>query len=436
MKRLFAVSALLAGILTSAAAQEFKTSYFLDNYVYNYRLNPAASFESKPFTFFSVGLGNTSVSIPTNLSVSSFIFKTPEGNLTWGLASSVPTEKFLGGLDKDNFLAPQLSLNVLSFGRQSDDWRLAFEVNLRSNSYLYAPYDFFAAFKNGINDGLKNNKKDTYSFQNMHFNTSNYAEIAASYSHKIGDNLIVGGTAKALLGILGGSFDIYNMAAEPLPGDKYGGTANAEVKIASKALDISTAVVEGKSLYNFETAGFKGFGFSGYGFGVDLGVTWKPIDGLEIGLSALDLGMISWQETHHGYINYEKKQFNDVEDALEIEAVETEVNTTMLDYNIHLSTKYRMPFYEGLSVGLLGTYQKHFKEARLGLDVTPISAISIAASAAINTYGTDFGAAINFRFPGVNLFLGADSIYFKMTPEMIPETRGLTNLTLGLAIAF
>jgi hypothetical protein len=50
---------LLAGILTLAAgvafAQDFKTGYFLDNYVYSYRVNPGASLEGKPGTFVGVG---------------------------------------------------------------------------------------------------------------------------------------------------------------------------------------------------------------------------------------------------------------------------------------------------------------------------------------------------------------------------------------------
>ena len=239
-----------------------------------------------------------------------------------------------------------------------------------------------------------------------------------------------------LLGLAGGSFDIHEMTARPLADGKYGGTVDADVKIASQLLEVSTAMVEGKSLYNFETAGFGKAGLSGFGLGLDLGATWMPTDGLEIGLSVLDLGFIGWNGTLHGIIKYTDKKFNDEEDALELEAIAAEKTNTLLDYNIHLSAKYRMPFYEGLSVGLLGTYQKHFKEARLGIDVTPLRAISIAASAAYNTYGLDFGAALNFRLPGVNLFLGADSIYFKMTPDMIPETRGITNVTAGLAFAF
>ena len=95
-----------------------------------------------------------------------------------------------------------------------------------------------------------------------------------------------------------------------------------------------------------------------------------------------------------------------------------------------------MPFYEGLSAGVITTVQNFYKEVRFGLDVTPIRAISLAASAALNSYGFDMGAALNFRFPGVNLFLGTDSMFFKMNEYHIPSSKGVTNVTAGLAIAF
>ena len=90
MKKLFTVAVLLAGIMAVSAAQEFKTSFFLDNHVYSYRINPAAPFENDSFSFFAVGVGNTSFSMPSNLPLSSLIFKTPEGKYTWGFGESIP----------------------------------------------------------------------------------------------------------------------------------------------------------------------------------------------------------------------------------------------------------------------------------------------------------------------------------------------------------
>lgn len=436
MKRFLASAVLAAVALVSVSAQDFKTSYFLDNYVYSYRLNPGAQLEDDSFTFFSVGIGNTSLSASSNLSLASFIFATPTGEYTWGFGEVIPDDKFLSRIDKDNYFAPRLSLNLFTFGRQTETWRFAIEANVRSDSYFYAPYDFFAAFKGGLNEGLSTSK-GSYSFENMQFTSTNYAEIAASYSHAIGDNLVVGGTAKVLLGVLGTKFNINRLYAHDLPNGDWGGDCDADLQFSTPLLT-TASLVKGKSLYDvLEDIQFGGFGVNGFGLGFDLGATWTPADGLELGLSVLDLGFLSWNPNINARIQYLDKDFVDLEDALEFLEIDNTGYTQALNYNIHVFGKYRMPFYDRMQAGIIGTWQQHFKEARLGVNVTPIDAISLAASAAYNNFGFNVGAAINFRFPGVNLFLGADSISFKTNEDKVPAGRGgLNNVSAGLVIAF
>ncbi len=436
MKKVIVSAVLAAMALATVSAQDFKTSYFLDNYVYSYRLNPGAQLEDDSFTFFSIGLGNTSMSTSTNLALSSFIFATPSGDYTWGFGEAIPAETFLSQIDDENYFNPRLSVNLLTFGRQGENYRFAIEANVRSDSYFYAAKDFFRAFKGGLNEGLATSK-GSYTFDNMQFNSSNYAEIAATYSHSIGDNLVVGGTAKLLLGVLGTTFNINHLYAHDLPNGDWGGDCDADIQFSSPLLT-TASFVQGKSLYDvLKDVQYGKVGINGFGFGLDLGATWKPIDNLEVGLSVLDLGFLSWNPNIKAKIQYKDNDFVDIEDALEFKDVEEAGYTQGLNYNIHLFGKYRMPFYDRLSAGFVGTWQKHFKEARLGVDVTPVNAISIAASAAYNSYGLDFGAALNIRFPGINLFLGADTISFKQNADKIPSGRGgQTNVTTGLVIAF
>ncbi|MBO7604244.1 MAG: hypothetical protein J6S97_07510 [Bacteroidales bacterium] len=435
MKKLFTVAALLTGIMAVSAAQEFKTSYFLDNHVYSYRINPAAPFESDSFSFFAVGIGNTSFSMPSNLPLSSLIFTTPEGRYTWGFGESISPETFLAGITKDSFMQPELSVNLLTIGHQEADRRFTAELNVRSNTYFFAPKDFFGAMKIGLNDGLKT-KTGRYNFENMHLETNNYAEVAVGFSRRLEDNLILGGTAKLLLGLGGAFIDIHNLELGEYPGDDFGGTVYADTYFSCKTLGINPTLV-GNSLAHLQNVGYSGFGISGVGLGVDLGATWTPVEGLDVGFSVVDLGFLTWFDTVHGTINYKDCVIDDAEEGLQLESVESVIKTKLINFNFHVSAKYRMPFYEGLTAGILTTFQRHFTEVRLGLDVTPLRAISLAASTAFNNYGFDFGAALNFRFPGVNLFVGADSFAaFKMNEYHIPSSKGITNVTAGLAIAF
>ena len=434
MKKLFTLAALLTGVMAVSAAQEFKTAYFLDNHVYSYRINPAAPFEKDSFSFFAVGVGNVSFAMPSNQALSNFIFTTPEGRYTWGFGESVPAEKFLSGITKDNFMQPELGINLITFGHQAEDRRFTAEVNLRSSTYFYAPKDFFGAMKIGLNDGLKT-KTGRYSFENMHLESNTYAEIAVGYSRRLEDNLILGGTAKLLFGLAGAFLDVHSLDLGELPNDDFGGSVDADAYLSSKILGINTTLI-GNSLANLQNVGYNGIGISGLGLSFDLGATWTPIEGLDVGFSIIDLGFLTWFDSVHGKINYKDRIIDTAEQGLQLESAETVRKTKLINYNVHLSAKYRMPFYEGLSAGVITTVQNFYKEVRFGLDVTPIRAISLAASAALNSYGFDMGAALNFRFPGVNLFLGTDSMFFKMNEYHIPSSKGVTNVTAGLAIAF
>ncbi|MBO4671926.1 MAG: hypothetical protein J5640_08845 [Bacteroidales bacterium] len=434
MRRFILSAALSLCCFPLLFAQELKTGFFLENNVYSYKINPAAPFEEKPYTFFAVGLGNVSATAMSNLGVSSVLYPTASG-LVWGFDSDVPTDKFLSMFAKDNIVLPQVNVNLLSFGHQGEKGRFNFELNLRSDNYFYLSKDFFSALKVGLNEGLKS-KSGMYSFQNLNASSSNYLEAALGYSHKIGDMITLGGRLKFLMGLGAASVDINNFTGGANEAGDFVASTDVDVLIATSFLKVGTEMVNGKELYDFTTMDFNTIGINGYGFGADLGITIEPVHGLTIGLSALDLGFINWNSTVNGKIKYDLQPIDTVEQGLELQVAPASAAIKKLNYNIHLSAKYRMPFYEGLGVGVLGTYQKYFKEARIGMDFTPFRAISLALSGAYNNFGYDFGGALNIRFPGVNLFLGLDSIYFEMTPQFLPVSRGITNATVGMAIAF
>ena len=74
-----------AGICASAQS---RSSYFLDNYVYGYRLNPAIMSER---SFFSLPVvGNVQADIQSGIGVSTLLYPAPDGNgLVTGFNSSV-----------------------------------------------------------------------------------------------------------------------------------------------------------------------------------------------------------------------------------------------------------------------------------------------------------------------------------------------------------
>ena len=68
-----------------ASAQSFRGGYFLDNYVYGYRINPAQVNEK---SFFGIGIGDIDLLNNSNLGMSSLLFNKNNSVVT-GLHKSV-----------------------------------------------------------------------------------------------------------------------------------------------------------------------------------------------------------------------------------------------------------------------------------------------------------------------------------------------------------
>ena len=113
-----------------------------------------------------------------------------------------------------------------------------------------------------------------------------------------------------------------------------------------------------------------------------------------------------------------------------------------LSLTSHIGVEARIPSYQNLSFGLLGTYRfdgpYSWWEARASINFTPIRWFSITGNYAHSTYGGSYGAAFNLYLGGLNLFAGVDSFkpFLNMTPQYIPIDSMNTNLALGLNIAF
>ncbi|MBO4566541.1 MAG: hypothetical protein J5695_04880 [Bacteroidales bacterium] len=448
MKRILLASLVFLALSGTALAQEFRTGYFLENYSYAYRINPAAPIEGKPYFFGGIGLGNVSAEVHTNLSVPSFLtpltFEDGTSSLVLPLLrSEFSLEEALAGFSVNNELLANANVNLLTVGYQSDVSRWSVELNLRADAYAGMPLDIFSALKtaqlNGISDW-----HDRYSFAGFCLEADSYTELALGYSRRIGDQLTVGGRVKGLFGL---GYTGINIDASIAPGVekdvKLGLDASLNV---SSPVDMSlpTSTINGKRYYDFSQVDFADFAvknifgtkksLAGWGLGFDLGVTYEPIEGLYISAAANDLGFLSWKGNVGAAWHIDSEIGEDWREFLRLEDTSGRF-TSGLNYSINAGVKYKMPFYDRLSVGLLGTFQKNYKEARLGIDITPLDFISIAATGAIGTMGGQFGAALNLKFPIVNFFIGTDAFLYNFTPEMIPLDKINTMITTGLLIA-
>ena len=134
-----------AGICASAQS---RSSYFLDNYVYGYRLNPAIMSER---SFFSLPVvGNVQADIQSGIGVSTLLYPAPDGNgLVTGFNSSVSSEEFLSKIKDANAIGLTADFNFISLGFRKERSMTNIELNLRTTTDAALPGDLFRLLKEG-----------------------------------------------------------------------------------------------------------------------------------------------------------------------------------------------------------------------------------------------------------------------------------------------
>lgn len=447
MKKLLISAILALAAFCAVSAQDFKTGYFLDHYTYSYRINPAAPLDGDVYTFFSIGLGNVSAELNSNFPVTTLVSTGKNGEYLMPFLNSAQfsDSDILAKLVDWNKLILDANVNVLTFGRQADDHRFSVELNVRAGASVGASKDFFTFARRGLASLESGDYSGDYKFDNINLGVTSFGELAFGYSQKIGDIVTLGGRVKALVGLANVNLDWTALGREGAVEDVYLKT-DAKVQMSLPVdFRLATGTYGGKTYFDLPetykqlgSIDFKTIGktLAGFGAAADLGVTVEPVEGLSVSASVLDLGFISWNSNVNASTSFDGElDGDDYTRAFTITENGAKNYLQMLNFTAHAGVKYRMPFYQGLSVGALGTFQKNNMEGRLGLDFTPFKFFSLAASGGYGTFGPSFGGALNLRAPFFNLFVGMDGIVTKFAPKsFIPDTNVATLVTAGLVI--
>jgi len=435
MKRVFLLLVLAtAGI--SMSAQSNNSLFFLDHSSYSYRINPALQPDEDVKYVFGALVDNIGINVNSNVGVSTFLYPV-DGKLVTGLHESVSSETFLNALPAQSNLRFGLDANVLTFGMKTAAGGFAsLEINTRHKTAFSLPNSVFEYLKLG-------SANNEYDIRDLKIRTNNFTELALGYSCPIGDKLTLGGRIKLLGGIAYANLNTQQLRLKINTQDKninVNGNGSLDIYGGLLKLDSSDGTY---SLDNLEI-GSPGFG--GFGAALDLGVSYRPIEDLELSASVRDLGGILWKNRTNALMkSVSSVSINDdnLEDALS-RAVQFEENKTAqssftsLSASVNLGARYRMPFYNRLSVGALGTFEfgglLNVFDARLGLTVTPVDQISISANVGQTSFGPAFGLFCNFTLGPVQLFFGTDSMVLEFTPQMIPV--GNFNMSSNFGLVF
>lgn len=452
----------------SAAAQEApRSAYFMDGYSFRHELNPAFMGEYNYFSF--PALGNLNVGFGANVGLDNFIFKNPDTNSRYGLTTflnpSISADQFLNGLDDLSKLDANVDLTLLSAGFRGFGGFNTVTVGFHTGMGVYLPKDLFKFMKVGYGNG-----NDSYNFKDMRVNASSFAEIGIGHSHAIGERLTVGATVKCLVGLADLTMHVTNMNVQ-LGADKWLVDAQGSLDF-SAPLSIPTYAESGNEMdrpTDTDVLDWKGIDIAGgikpsIGFAADFGATYRLLDNLELSAAVRDLGSINWINATKAsmggkwlFEGFQNVGFTDPEPGQPDNSVDTQLEnltddlaqlakfrrtetgssySRKLNATIHLGAEYTMPFYSGLSVGALGTQYTagplSWTEGRVFANLKPASWIDANVNYGINTFGSSMGWMLNFHPRGINIFLGTDHQFFRITPIGIPVGKLNTSVNLGV----
>ncbi|MFA8450421.1 MAG: DUF5723 family protein [Bacteroidales bacterium] len=372
------------------------------------------------------------------------LFKTNEnGDLV------IRKQSFLNNLDKKAGIALHQKIEILRAQVRYDKHQFTFGVSLNNTQSLFLSEGIFhlALEGNAPYIGKDLNLLDN----NSKLDVTSYMEYALGYSTSVNDKLRVGGRLKYLVGIA-------NMHSVRTNASLYTAEDDYSLRLRTDILAYSSYSRKdpnGTEFGNFSV----GDCFKNNGFAIDLGASYKLNDKIDLGLSILDWGFISWgldpvmhkskkdnaQYIFNGFDMEEiiiDNKFNaeTVDDFLESLTDELEVTDTLTSaYTTHIPTRFALD----------GSYKFNEKHSLYSYwnstiyDNSSFHSFSVNYKFNYKFLGVAVGNTINsnhFFNPGVGLYVNGGCFQFycvidHMNSTYLSNVRNV-NATIGFNLVF
>lgn len=454
MKRklaIFAICGMMAA--ASSSAQETRTGYFLDNYNYKYKMNPAFS---NKYNFVSLPIfGNINLAMSGSMHLTN-IFHHYDGRTVLFTNPNIPAS-CLNDIPAVGKIGADLNLNILSGGFNAFGGYNTVSINARGDMNINVPKSFFELAKLGISNR-------TYDIHDLYFRATGFGEIAFNHSRDIKQvpGLRAGAAVIFLMGIANIEADLHR-AELTLDRDQWIASTNADIYANLGGFQYETDYNNENRPYvsGFNLKGEGSPGVNGFGMAFDFGAVYKWND-FEFSAAVLDLGWLSFfnakkastggtkEFTTDAYTfnanddadNSFKNEWDRMSDGLgalyELENQgDAGTRTIMPGATLNFGVNYEFPLYRRLNFGFLSStrFQKKFTwtEARLSANVNPVDCFSASANIAVSNFGFSFGWMVNVYLKGFTIFVGMDHTPGMISKQMIPLN---SNMSMNFGIDF
>lgn len=299
MKRRFCYIVLVLTCAFNIHAQDnINTLYFMENAPFRHTINPAFQPVSKIYIALPV-IGQTSLSISNNgLSMQDIIFTNSDGQTITALHPDAEG-KLWNKLPSILNIDTDINLNLVGVGRR-----------IKDNGYLTIGVSEHMIIGVGIPKGmfspLLGQSIESINLSALNLSTTAYAALAIGYSHRINDQWSVGGKVKGLLGMLhlSGQFENFSFTSTSdiatLEGSGklcQAGLLDVRLLLPSENEENNEEMMDEEIItenLNMNTI-LSYIKPQGFGGAIDLGFTYKPVQNLQIAVSATDIGLIYWK---------------------------------------------------------------------------------------------------------------------------------------------
>ncbi|MBR6640331.1 MAG: hypothetical protein IKL35_08230, partial [Muribaculaceae bacterium] len=141
------ISAVLLAIGVVAVAQNTRSAYFTDGYLYRYQQNPA--FENERNFIAIPALGNVNAGVNGNLRLDDILYNI-DGQTTTFLNPQVDAKEFLDAVGDKSRFGSDLKIGLLAVGFKAFKGYNTISINARANAQTHIPTTFFSLLKEGI----------------------------------------------------------------------------------------------------------------------------------------------------------------------------------------------------------------------------------------------------------------------------------------------
>lgn len=407
--------------------------------------NPAMISES-PFYIGVPGLSSHYSGVShSGFAWNDLLRRDPAGEFYWDEANMLAT------LGNRNQLEGTLQHELLSFGFRSGNNFFSFSASENLMATFSYPRDLMTLLLKG-NDHFRG-QQQAADLSGIGLDGSHYRQMAFGYAHDWNQVLFMGIRTKLLFGLSNVSFEKSHLIMDTHHSG-YDVNVNADM-VLNTSLPVSFIPLD--SVDSGSNAAIGAWNYLGntrnFGFAFDMGLVYKPISKLTLGVSMIDLGHIDWRSgvenfAVNGSFEYQGVSLQELfekENPFEnlVDSINEifNVQETTLGYRTSLPTKlnlaagYQLDSRHHLGLLVRGTvyHQNLYPLYSLSYNYSPLKWLDFSlAWSVINNKIHNLGAGMMVNMGPVQFYVAGDNALGMLRPHAAQAA----SVQLGLNLLF